>query len=147
MTWLDGQMENFKNRTRRDLDIKANAPALFKAVWDEIFAIVQEASGKGFDLKPNGNSERRSLEYIGGPTYSPTGMRPEIITISLSQNRHALEVSGLKDGPLAFQIEPCADHIVCLHFRGEQKTPGEVAHIVMGCFLFGTVNRPVTLQP
>lgn len=84
MTWLGGQMENFKNRARRDSEIKANAPALFKAAWDEVFTIAQEANGKGFSLNPNGNSERRSLEYTAGPTYRPTGMRPEIITVSLS---------------------------------------------------------------
>ena len=70
-------------------DQAESATESFKAVWDEVFAIVQEASGNGFELKPNGNSERRSLEYIGAPAYRPTGMRPEIITISLSQNRHA----------------------------------------------------------
>ena len=79
MTWLDRKLEDFENGRRRDTDIKAHAPALFKAVWDEVFAITQEAGGKGFRLKQNGNSERRSLEYTAGPTYRPTGMRPEII--------------------------------------------------------------------
>ena len=137
MTWLDGKLETLTDHKRRDADIKANAPALFKAVWDQVFEIAQEAKDKGFSLTANGNSERRSLEYLSGPTYNPTGMRPEIITVSLSQNRHTLEVSGLKDGPLAFQIEPCADNIVCLHFKGAQKTPEECAQIIVGKFLFG----------
>lgn len=137
MTWLDNKLENFRSETRRDSDIKTNAPALFKAVWDEVFAIGEEANSKGFSLNPNGNSERRSLEYSAGPTYIPTGMRPEIITISLSQDRHALEVSGLKKGPMAFQISPCSDNIVCLHWEGNQKTPQDVAQIIMGRFLFG----------
>ena len=147
MTWLDEKLASFENDRRRDSEIKANAPALFKAAWDQVFAIAEEANGKGFEFKPNGNSERRSLEYTGGPTYRPTGMRPEIITVSLSPDRRTLEVSGLKNGPLAFQIEPCADNIVCLHFEGNQKTPEEAAWIIMGCFLFGELNRPVTLQP
>jgi hypothetical protein len=65
-------------------------------------------------------------------------MRPEIITLSLSQNRHSLEVSGLKEGPLAFPIQPCQDNLVCLHFEGSLKTPEEVAQIIMGRFLFSS---------
>jgi hypothetical protein len=138
MTWLDGKLAAFEYETRRDSDINAHAPALFKAVWDQVFAIVQEANGKGFELRTNGNSERRSLEHCAGPTYRPVGMRPEIITVSLSQDRHALEVSGLKAGTLTFQIDTCPDNIVCLHFAGTQKTPEECAHIILGRFLFKT---------
>ena len=137
MTWLDGRLDKFENNRRRDLDIKAHAPTLFSAVWEQIKIIVEEANGKGFALKTNGNSERRSLEYTAGPTHRPTGMRPEIVTLSLSQSRHDLEVSGMKDGTLSFQIEPCADNIVCLHFEGTQKTPEECAQIILGKFLFG----------
>jgi hypothetical protein len=138
MTWLDRNIEDFNNSKRRSSDIAEHAPTLFSAVWDRIKVIVEEACGKGFNLHPNGNSERRSLQYTGGPTYRPTGMRPEIITISLSPNRDTLEVSGLKGGALAFQIAPCPDNIVCLHFEDNQKTPEEVAQIIMGRFLFGS---------
>jgi anaerobic glycerol-3-phosphate dehydrogenase len=138
MTWLDGKLAAFENDRRRDSDIKAHAPTLFSAVWEQIKIILQEANGKGFALKTNGNSERRSLEYTAGPTLRPTYTSPtEIVYISLSQDRHALEISGMKGVMLSFQIDPCADNIVCLHFEGTEKTPEEVAQIIMGRFLFG----------
>lgn len=138
MTWLDRKLEEFEEDRRRDADIKAHAPALFTAVWDQIKIIVDEATGRGFVLRPNGDSERRSLDFTGGPTYIHRPMRAELITLSLSQNRHVLEVSGLMgNASLAFQISPCPDNLICLHFDGNQKTPEECAQIIMGRFLFG----------
>src|SRR5665213_3495488 len=109
MTWLDRNLEDFNDGKRRNSDIAEHAPTLFSAVWDRVKIIVEEASGKGFNLHPNGTSERRSLEYTAGPTYRPTGMRPEIITMSLSPNRHSLEVSGLKEGPSGRILRGSAD--------------------------------------
>jgi hypothetical protein len=136
MTWLDAKLKELEYNKSRAADIKANAPALFEAAWDQVVLIADEANGKGFVLRPNGNSESGSLDYIDGPTHNPLGMRPEILTISLSPDRHSLEISGLKGGSLAFPIQPCADNIVCLHFEGNQKTPEDIARIVMERFLF-----------
>lgn len=132
MTWLDGKLEKQKRDDQREHDIKTHAPVLFKAVWNEIVSVAEEANQKGFNLKLNGNSERRRLNLLNAYSGEPTAF----IELSLSRDRRALEVSGLRGERPHFKIDVCPDSIVCLHFDGEQKTPEEVAHIILDKFLF-----------
>jgi hypothetical protein len=103
MNWIDDRLEEQQAARKKSVLIEGAAENIYNQLWDELSRWVQEAADKGIAVFTNGEQLDRVI--VLSPKRAGEAKR---LSVRLQKDKHGIMVGGVR-----FDIDLCADNVVC----------------------------------
>jgi hypothetical protein len=156
MNWINDDLEESKRQQQsaaelaaRSSEIASRAETIYNNVWEELVVRLKDAKAKGVpsaqDIITNGDPFERLIKRrppghdIIVPQLVKSGQKgsdPECVTISLTEDRLKILVSGLRNEPIYLLLDLGEDEVVLPKYEGERLTIQDTVKLILRPLLF-----------